>query len=281
MPTNVQTFFEKKRRSEKITVITAYDAVTAAMVHAAGVDAILVGDSAAMVFAGHETTLPITMDEMLYHTRAVVRGARGAFVIADMPFLSFQAGRDDAVRNAGRFLKEAGASAVKLEGAADVALVARMVRAGIPVMGHLGLLPQSVFELGGFKAQAKTPASAALIAQEAGALDAAGCFAIVLECIPSAVARDITRSVRAATIGIGAGPDCDGQVQVVNDTLGLATKYVPRHAKRYAQFYEQGLAAVRTYVADVREQKFPGPEHEISAERSRVVGPASAASEPE
>jgi len=265
MPTNIHTFAVKKRRGEKIVVITAYDALTAAMVHAAGVDAILVGDSAAMVFAGHDSTLPITMDEMLYHTRAVTRGAKGAFVIADMPFLSYQASRDEGVTNAGRFLKEAGAHAVKLEGAADVDLVARLVRSGIPVMGHLGLLPQSVHELGGFKAQGKTPKSAALILEQALALDAAGCFSIVLECVPSEVARQVSASVRAATIGIGAGAACDGQVQVVNDTLGLATNYFPRHAKRYADFYERGLAAVRAYVDDVRNVKFPGPEHEVSA----------------
>ena len=271
MPTNVRTFFDKKRRGEKIVVITAYDAVSAAMVHEAGVDAILVGDSAAMVFAGHETTLPITMDEMVYHTRAVARGARGAFIIADMPFLSFQCGRDEAVANAGRFLKEAGAHAVKLEGAADVDLVARIVRAGMPVMGHVGLVPQSVHGFGGFVAQGKTPASAELIVEQATALDAAGCFAIVLETVPSDLAQKITRGVRAATNGIGAGPHCDGQVQVINDTLGMATKYIPRHAKRYAQFYETGLAAVRAYVADVRSGAFPERQHEVA--------PAPAASE--
>lgn len=273
MPTNVQTFSDKKRRGEKIVMITAYDAVTAAMVHAAGVDAILVGDSAAMVFAGHETTLPITMNEMVYHTQAVARGARGAFIIADMPFLSFQCGRDAAMANAGRFLKEAGAQAVKLEGAADIDLVSRMVRAGIPVMGHVGLLPQSINELGGFKAQGKTPASAALIIEQAAALDAAGCFAIVLETIPSDLAQKITTRVRAATIGIGAGSHCDGQVQVVNDTLGMATKHIPRHAKRYAEFYDTGLAAIREYVAQVREHEFPGSENEVNS----VQAPASEA----
>jgi len=272
MPTNVQTFFDKKRSGEKLVMITAYDALTAALVHAAGVDAILVGDSAAMVFAGHETTLPITMDEMLYHTRAVTRGARGAFVVADMPFGSYQCGRDEALCNAGRFFKEAGAHAVKLEGAANVELAARMVRAGMPVMGHLGLVPQSVHQLGGFKAQGKTPASAALILEQAAALDAAGCFAIVLECIPSELARRITAGVRAATIGIGAGPDCDGQVQVVNDTLGYAAKYIPRHAKRYAQLYETGLAAIRAYVDEVRAEQFPAPEHEVARAKSGDAG---------
>ena len=263
MPTSVQTFADKKRRGERIAVVTAYDALTASMVHAAGIDAILVGDSAAMVFAGHESTLPITMDEMLYHTRCVVRGAKGAFVIADMPFLSYQCGADDAVRNAGRFLKEAGANAVKLEGGGHVELVERMVASGIPVMGHLGLLPQSVNVLGGYKAQGKSDSAAAKILAQAEALDAACCFSIVLECVPSALAAEITKRVRCATIGIGAGPHCDGQVSVINDVLGLSTGYLPKHAKRYAEFYERGLEAVRAHVDEIRSAAFPAPEHEV------------------
>jgi len=265
MPTTVQTFAEKKRRREKITVITAYDALTAAMVHAAGIDAILVGDSAAMVFAGFDSTLPITMEEMLYHTRCVSRGAKGAFVIADMPFMSYQAGHDEALRNAGRFLKEAGANAVKIEGGTDPSLVERLVKAGIPVMGHLGLTPQSVNAFGGFKAQGKTETSAAAIVRQAEALDEAGCFSIVLECVPSPLAADISARISAATIGIGAGPGCDGQVSVVNDVLGLSTGYLPRHAKRYAAFYDDGLAAVRAHVDEIRSGVFPGPEHEVGA----------------
>lgn len=264
MPTTTRTFAEKKRRAEKIAIVTAYDALSAAMVHAAGVDAILVGDSAAMVFAGHETTLPATMDQMLYHTSSVTRGARGAFVIADMPFLSFQCGLDDAVKNAGRFLKEAGAHAVKIEGCDD-ALVQRLIAAGIPVMGHVGLTPQSVHAFGGFRAQGKTAESAARVHQQAQALDAAGCFAIVLECLPEDLAERITSSVRAATIGIGAGVSCDGQVSVINDLLGLSTGYLPKHAKRYAHFYDKGLSAVRQYVDDVRAKTFPGAEHTIGA----------------
>ena len=262
MPTSVLTFAEKKRRHEKIVVVTAYDALTAAMVHAAGVDAILVGDSAGMVFAGHDTTLPVTMDEMIYHTRAVVRGARSAFVIADMPFMSFQAGHDDAVRNAGRFMKEAGAHAVKVEGN-DPGLVARLVGIGIPVMGHLGLTPQSVHALGGFRAQGKTMESAARLVEQAKALDIAGCFSMVLECVPTSLAAQVTQAVRAATIGIGAGLACDGQVSVINDLLGLTTGYLPRHAKRYAHFYDDGLSAVRAYVEEVRSGVFPGAEHSI------------------
>ena len=264
MPSSILTFSHKKKRGEKIAVITAYDALTAAMVHAAGVDAILVGDSAAMVFAGYDSTLPITVDQMLYHTACVVRGAKGAFVIADMPFGSYQAGHDAAVHNAARFLKEAGANAVKLEGGDDAKLPARLVRAGIPVMGHLGLLPQSVNSLGGYKAQGKNASAAATLLEQAAALDEAGCFAIVLECIPSALAAQVTRTIKAATIGIGAGPFCDGQVSVVNDVLGLSTGYLPKHAKRYASFYETGMAAVREHIAEIRTEHFPGPEHEVT-----------------
>jgi 3-methyl-2-oxobutanoate hydroxymethyltransferase len=263
MPVTVNTFFDKKKRGEKIAVVTAYDALVAAMVHAAGADAILVGDSAAMVFAGHDTTLPATMDEMLYHTRAVTRGAKGAFVIADMPFLSFQAGHDEALRNAGRFLKESFAQAVKIEGGHDIDLVVRLVSNGIPVMGHLGLTPQSVHAIGGFRAQGKTAETADTLFAQAQALDRAGCFAIVLECVPSDLAAKVSGAIRGATIGIGAGPGCDGQVSVINDLLGLSTGYLPRHAKRYAHLYDEGLAAVRSYVDDVRSLKFPEKEHEV------------------
>jgi 3-methyl-2-oxobutanoate hydroxymethyltransferase len=273
MPTSTLTFADKKRRQEKIVVITAYDALTAAMVRDAGVDAILVGDSAGMVFAGHDTTLPVTMDEMLYHTRSVARGARGAFVIADMPFLTYQCGHDEAVRNAGRFLKEAGAHAVKLEGS-DPGLVARLVRTGIPVMGHLGLTPQSIHVLGGFRAQGKTMESAARLIEQAKALDIAGCFSIVLECVPTSLAAQVTQTVQAATIGIGAGIACDGQVSVINDLLGLTTGYVPRHAKRYADFFNEGLAAVRTYVDEVRSGAFPSAEHSIESPQTKIEEPS-------
>ncbi len=264
MPTSVLTFAEKKRRHERIVVITAYDALTATMVHSAGVDAILVGDSVGMVSAGYETTLPVTMEEMLYHTSSVARGARGAFIIADMPFLSYQCGHDEAVRNAGRFLKEAGAHAVKLEGC-DQQLVQRLVNVGIPVMGHIGLTPQSVHALGGFRAQGKTSESAERLVEQAKTLDAAGCFSVVLECVPAPLAAHISQSIEAATIGIGAGVDCDGQVSVIHDLLGLSTGYLPKHAKRYAEFYKEGLSAVRSYVDEVRSGAFPGPEHSIDA----------------
>jgi 3-methyl-2-oxobutanoate hydroxymethyltransferase len=262
MPTTVRTFAEKKHRNERIVVITAYDAITATLVHSAGVDAILVGDSVGMVSAGYETTLPVTMDEMLYHTRSVTRGARGAFVIADMPFLSYQCGHDEAVRNAGLFLKEASAQAVKIEGC-DPDLVRRLVSVGIPVMGHLGLTPQSVHALGGYRAQGKSAESAAQLLDQAAALDEAGCFSIVLECIPTRLAGQISRSIKAATIGIGAGTQCDGQVSVIHDLLGLSTGYLPKHAKRYAEFYKEGLSAIRSYVDEVRSGVFPAAEHSI------------------
>jgi 3-methyl-2-oxobutanoate hydroxymethyltransferase len=275
MPVTVNTFFDKKKRGEKIAVVTAYDALVDAMVHAAGADAILVGDSAAMVFAGHDTTLPATMDEMLYHTRAVTRGAKGAFVIADMPFLSFQAGHDEALRNAGRFLKESFAHAVKIEGGHDIDLVERLVSNGIPVMGHLGLTPQSVHAIGGFRAQGKTAESADVLFAQAQALDRAGCFAIVLECVPSDLAAKVSGAIRGATIGIGAGTGCDGQVSVINDLLGLSTGYLPRHAKRYARLYDEGLAAVRSYVDDVRSLKFPEKEHEVVVQQAGQHASAS------
>ncbi len=279
MPTSTLTFAEKKRRKERIVVITAYDALMAAMVASAGVDAILVGDSAGMVFAGHPTTLPVTMDEMLYHTAAVARGAHKAFVIADMPFMSFQGSQDEAVRNAGRFLKEANAQAVKLEGC-DPALVARLTSVGIPVMGHIGLTPQSVNVFGGFRAQGKTADAAALIEEQATLLDDAGCFAIVLECVPSALAARISANIRAATIGIGAGSQCDGQVSVVNDLLGLSTGYLPRHAKRYANFYDDGINAVRRYVDEVRTGEFPGPEHSIEVRAAQGEQTISTSADP-
>jgi 3-methyl-2-oxobutanoate hydroxymethyltransferase len=267
MPTTIRTFADKKKRHERIVVVTAYDAISATLVHSAGVDAILVGDSVGMVSAGYETTLPVTMEEMLYHTRSVTRGARGAFVIADMPFLSYQCGHDEAVRNAGRFLKEAAAHAVKLEGC-DCELVRRLISVGIPVMGHLGLTPQSVHAIGGYRAQGRSAEAAARLLEEAVALDRAGCFAIVLECIPAQLAGQITRTVGAPTIGICAGSQCDGQVSVLHDLLGLSTGYIPKHAKRYAEFYREGLSAIRAHVDEVRAGLFPAAEHSIDPQPS-------------
>jgi 3-methyl-2-oxobutanoate hydroxymethyltransferase len=249
---------EKKRRGDKIAVLTAYDAAMARLLDRAGVDAILVGDSLGMVVLGHETTLPVTLDEMLHHTRAVARGARRALVIADMPFLSYQAGIDDAVRNAGRMLQEGGAAAVKLEGGrAIVDVVDRLVSIGIPVMGHVGLTPQSVHQMSGFRRQARTAESASALIDEARMLEHAGAFAIVLESIPDEVAREVTARLSIPTIGIGAGPHCDGQVLVSYDAFGLTGDYLPPFVKKYADLGRIISDATRAYIDDVREGRFP------------------------
>jgi len=247
-----------KRRGERIAMITAYDYPSARLVEEAGADIILVGDTLGMVVLGYDTTLPVTMEEMLHHTRAVVRGTQRALVVGDMPFMSYQTGPEEALRNAGRFLKEGGANAVKLEGGMTVAeSVKRIVDAGIPVMGHIGLTPQSVNQFGGFKLQGKTPAAAVKLMHDAQALEQAGAFAIVLETIPAPLAELITRRVSIPTIGIGAGPACDGQVQVYHDLLGLFDAFVPKHARRYADLGTMIRDAVAAYVRDVREGAFP------------------------
>ncbi|HEU4759854.1 MAG TPA: 3-methyl-2-oxobutanoate hydroxymethyltransferase [Dehalococcoidia bacterium] len=247
-----------KKRGEKIAMLTAYDYPSARLVEEAGVSLILVGDSLGMVVLGYDSTIPVTMDEMLHHVKAVVRGSRRAHVVADMPFMSYQAGPQDALRNAGRMLKEGGAQSVKLEGGLRVAETVRtLVEAGIPVMGHLGLTPQSVNQFGGYKVQGKTPAAAVRLLNDAAALEQAGAYAVVLETIPAQLAKVITERVGIPTIGIGAGPDCDGQVQVFHDMLGLFTDFLPRHAKRYAHLGEAVIDAVRRYAAEVRDGAFP------------------------
>jgi 3-methyl-2-oxobutanoate hydroxymethyltransferase len=254
----VPDFREKKHRGEKIAVLTAYDATMARLLDAAGVDALLVGDSLGMVVLGHESTVPVTIDDMVHHTRAVSRGASRALVVADMPFLTYHAGVPDAIRHAGRLLQEGGASAVKLEGGSPVIeVVQRMVSAGIPVMGHLGLLPQSVNQVGGYRKQATRPADADALLADARLLETAGAFAIVLEMIPPDLARAVTESVTIPTIGIGAGPDCDGQVLVSHDMLGLTSGFVPSFVRQYAQIGETVATAARAYVDDVRRQRFP------------------------
>ena len=226
---------KKKAEGRKITVLTAYDFPTAQIVDEAGIDIILVGDSLGMVVQGIDSTLPVTMDEMIYHTKLVSRAAKASLVVGDMPFLSYQAGVAEAVRNAGRFLKEAGAEAVKLEGGAAVAEAVRaIVAAGIPVMGHVGLTPQSVHALGGFKVQGKDEASREKVLADARAVQEAGAFSVVLEAVPAALAGEISRELRIPTIGIGAGPHCDGQVLVLHDLLGLFDRFTPRFVKRYA-----------------------------------------------
>ena len=242
-------------------MLTAYDFPTAQIVDQAGIDIVLVGDSLAMVVQGLDSTLPVTMDEMIYHTKLVSRAARTALVVGDMPFLSYQSGVDDAVRNAGRFLKEAGAEAVKLEGGTAAAGAIRaIVAAGIPVMGHVGLLPQSVHMTGGFKVQGKDEAAREKVLADARAVQDAGAFSVVLEAIPAALAQEITESLRIPTIGIGAGPRCDGQVLVLHDLLGLFDRFTPKFVKRYAALKDEALRAVREYKRDVENGTFPSEE---------------------
>jgi 3-methyl-2-oxobutanoate hydroxymethyltransferase len=251
-----------KDRGERISMLTAYDYPIARLLDEAGIEVILVGDSLAMVGLGYETTLPVTMEEMLHHVRAVSRGVKRALLVADMPFGSFQASVEEGVRNAGRFLKEAGAQAVKLEGGREVAdLTRRLTSVGIPVMGHLGLTPQMVHQFGGFKVQGRTAAAAERLREDALLLEEAGIFALVLEGIPWQVAEVITRELRIPTIGIGAGSSCDGQVLVTNDLLGLFDDFTPKFVKRYANLKEIIAAAFTRYLQEVRAGEFPGPEH--------------------
>ncbi|TML74141.1 MAG: 3-methyl-2-oxobutanoate hydroxymethyltransferase [Actinobacteria bacterium] len=253
---------EMKRRSQPIAMVTAYDAPGGRLADQAGVDVVLVGDSAAMTVLGHDSTVPATMDEMLILTRAVTRGASRPLVVADMPFGTFQVSDEDAVRNAIRFVKEAGADAVKLEGAGPMlARVQGIVGAGIPVMGHLGLTPQSATMLGGFKAQGRTAEKARRLLADARALEAAGCFSLVLEAVPAPVAGRITHALSIPTIGIGAGADCDGQVLVWHDLLGLYEGRAARFVKRYAEVGQVVREALEAYVSDVREHRFPEERH--------------------
>jgi 3-methyl-2-oxobutanoate hydroxymethyltransferase len=251
-----------KRRRERIVMVTAYDAPGGRLADAAGVDIVLVGDSAAMTVLGYDSTVPATMDEMVFLTRAVTRGARRPLVVADMPFGSFQVSDESALENAIRFVKEAGADAVKLEGGGPtVSRVRALVGAGIPVMGHVGLTPQSATMLGGFKAQGRTAARARAVLEEALELEQAGCFSIVLEAVPTPVARHVTQALEIPTIGIGAGPICDGQVLVYHDLLGLYEGRAPRFVKRYADVATQIRSALEAFAADVRTGAFPEEQH--------------------
>jgi len=256
---------ELKARRQPIAMITAYDAPSGRLADEAGADVILVGDSAAMTVLGHDSTVPATMEELIVLTRAVTRGARRPLVVADMPFGSFQVSDAEALHNAIRFLKEAGADGVKVEGAgATLSRVQALVGAGIPVMGHIGLTPQSATMLGGFKAQGRTAEKAVRLYEDALALEAAGCFAIVLEAVPAAVAARITEALTLPTIGIGAGVDCDGQVLVWHDLLGLYEGRSPRFVKQYADLATEIKRAVSTYVEEVRERRFPEEQHTYS-----------------
>lgn len=253
---------QKKQKHKPITMITAYDYPSAQLVDEAGVDIMLVGDSVAMTVLGQPNTVAITMEEMLHHCRAVARGTQRAFLVGDMPFLSYQISPNEAVRNAGRFIKEAGMEGVKLEGGGRMVEAARaIVDAGIPVMGHLGLTPQTATRLSGYRVQAKTAPDAQRLVSDALALQEAGCFAIVLEVIPASVADVVTRQLTIPTIGIGAGAGCDGQVLVLHDMLGLFTGFKPKFVKRYAELREPILAALRAYVAEVETHTFPAEEH--------------------
>lgn len=258
---------QKKARRQPITMLTAYDYATALAVDRAGIDSILVGDSLGMVVLGYANTLPVTMDEMIHHSKAVARGATHALLVGDMPFLSYQVSTEDAVRNAGRFLQEAGMDAVKLEGGRErIGAVAAIVAAGIPVMGHLGLTPQSVHALGGFRTQGKTASAARRILDDALALEQAGCFSLVLEKVPARLARAISERLEIPTIGIGAGSGCDGQVLVTHDLLGLFDRFTPSFVKKYAELHGEMARAFAAYKADVEAGAFPGPEHSVEME---------------
>lgn len=258
------TLRDMKQRGEPITMLTAYDYGTALALDRAGIDSILVGDSLGMVVLGYDTTLPVTMEDMLHHCRAVARGAQSALLIGDMPFMSYQANVDDAVRNAGRFLQEAGMDAVKLEGGRErVDAIQAIISAGIPVMGHLGLTPQSVHQFGGFRAQGKEPLAAKRLVEDAKLLEQAGCFSIVLESIPSRLGKLVSERLSIPTIGIGAGLDCDGQVLVTHDLLGMFDRFTPRFVKRYAELHQAMDSAFLTFRQEVIARSFPGKEHSV------------------
>src|SRR5689334_19396789 len=261
----IQSLRQQKARGEKIAMVTAYDATFARLLDEAGADVLLVGDSLGMVIQGNDTTLPVTVEDIVYHCRAVVRGARRAHVVGDMPFMSYQESVEQGVRNAGRLMKEGGCHAVKLEGGAQYApLVARLVAVGIPVMGHIGLTPQSVHQLGGFKLQGREDGAAERLIADARALEAAGAYAIVLEGLPTEVASAVTAALTIPTIGIGAGDGCDGQVLVVYDLLGLDERFKPRFVRRYADLSATVQDAAGRFIADVRSGAFPGPAESFS-----------------
>ncbi len=263
---DVQRFKDEGRR---FAMLTAYDFLSARILDEAGIPILLVGDSLGMVMLGYPTTLPVTLDEMIHHAKAVARGSRQALLVGDMPFMSYQASVEDAIRGAGRFVQEAGMHAVKLEGGGRVVeITRRLTEVGIPVMGHLGLTPQFVHQMGGFKVQGKTDAQAAQILADARALEKAGAFSLVLEGVPSKLAAEITHALRIPTIGIGAGPATDGQVLVFHDMLGLTTGKAPKFVKRYANLAEEIAHAATAYAEDVRAGRFPGPEHEYTTNGS-------------
>lgn len=265
----IATLRQKKERTEPITMLTAYDYPTALAEDLAGIDSILVGDSLAMVVLGYQNTLPVTMDEMLHHCRAVSRGAKYALLIGDMPFMSYQASTEEAVRNAGRFLKEAGMEAVKLEGGRErLDAVRAIVGAGIPVMGHLGLTPQSINQLGGYRPQARKATAAKRLVEDALLLEEAGCFSLVLESVPARLAELVSTRLSIPTIGIGAGIGCDGQVLVTHDLLGLFDRFTPKFVKKYADFHTEMKEAFTAFISDVQGHTFPTPQHSVEMDPS-------------
>ncbi len=258
------TFRRKKQRRERITMLTAYDYPTALVIDQAGLDSILVGDSLGMVVLGYSTTLPVTMEDMLHHCRAVARGAKSALLIGDMPFMSYQAEVNQAVRNAGRFLQEGGMDAIKLEGGRErLEAIRAIVSAGIPVMGHLGLTPQSIHQLGGFRPQGREASAARRLLEDARLLQEAGCFSLVLESVPARLASLISQRLEIPTIGIGAGAGCDGQVLVTHDLLGLFERFTPRFVRKYADLHGEMARAFQEYKQDVESSAFPAAEHSV------------------
>ena len=262
MKKTTATFKKAKADGKKLTMLTAYDYSTAALVDGAGIDGILVGDSLGNVMLGYEDTISVTMEDMIHHGAAVARGAKDCLVVIDMPFMSYQESIEEAVHNAGRLMKEGRANAVKLEGGASVAAQIKAITdVGIPVMAHLGLTPQSINAFGGYKVQGKTEAAAKKLLEDAKAVEAAGAFSVVLECVPSALAAMVTKSLSIPTIGIGAGSDCDGQILVYQDLLGMFSDFTPKFVKRYAEIGSAMKEAFKAYIADVQSSAFPAPEH--------------------
>jgi len=269
MRININKIKEMKQKGEKITMITAYDYSTAKVVDEVGIPLILVGDSLGMVMLGYESTIPVTMEEMIHHTKAVVRGTQNALVVGDMPFMTYTVSTTEAMKNAARFIQEAGAQAVKLEGGVTVAdTVKKIVDCGIPVMGHIGLTPQSINQLGGYRIQGKNTAAAKKLLDDAKALDEAGVFAVVMETVPAPLATLITKEISVPTIGIGAGAGCDGQVQVIHDVLGSFTGFVPKHAKQYAKLAETMTKALAGYYEEVKGGKFPTEDNSFTMDES-------------
>ncbi|WP_031517117.1 3-methyl-2-oxobutanoate hydroxymethyltransferase [Desulfofalx alkaliphila] len=264
-PLTTFDLLKMKKENKPITMLTAYDYPTAQMVDSAGIDMILVGDSLGNVVLGYDTTVPVTIDDMVHHTKAVTRGAKRALVVADLPFLTYHLSREETLRSAGRLMQEGGAKAVKLEGGQELAeTVEALVTAGIPVVGHMGLTPQSVHQMGGYRVQGKTAAAAHKLLEDAKALEKAGIFALVLECIPAELAKRITEALDIPTIGIGAGPHCSGQVLVIHDLLGINSQFKPKFVKRYANLHEDIVKALESYRDEVEKGLFPGPEHTFS-----------------